>query len=236
MDLAAAQRAVWSALLWHLRILAGWESPVRPNPLRTLAGGYEIANVVGRLVELSGGPSTVPYELGSLSTAWDVVRKAGRAEEIRMVLARSEWGDPGGTEPGRVLLGLRLAWARRVCDEVPAAAPWARSAVSALWSQMRSADVHPEPSWRRDIRAVLGSRQAEPAGTPATEWSDPARWWSEVERHSEQLLGGAGRPEPGSAVGVAGLLREIRQVVIHALARAGADPDGELEAAVGALA
>lgn len=236
MDLAGAQRAVWSALLWHLRILAGWESPVRPNPLRTLAGGYEIANVVGRLVELSGGPSTVPYELGSLSTAWDVVRKARRADEIRMVLARSEWGDPGGTEPGRVLLGLRLAWARRVCEEVPAAAPWARSAASALWSQMRSAEIRLEPSWRRDIRELIGSGQAEPAGTTASEWSDAARWWWEVERRSEQLLGGAGRPEPASTIGVAGLLAVDAWRTSAALALAGARPDGELEAAVGALA
>src|SRR5689334_25150384 len=44
-SLADAQRAVGATLLWHLRVLAGWQPAEGSQAVRALAGWFEIANV-----------------------------------------------------------------------------------------------------------------------------------------------------------------------------------------------
>ena len=78
-SVAAAGRAVWSTLLWHLRILAGWSPAAGMDRVRLLASGFEIANVVGYLAQLDGFPAAPPFELGHLETAWRNVRRAPTA-------------------------------------------------------------------------------------------------------------------------------------------------------------
>ncbi|WP_179200854.1 V-type ATPase subunit, partial [Streptomyces scabiei] len=48
-SLAEAQRAVTATLLWHLRILAGWQSADGAGAVRALAAGFEISNAEGHL-------------------------------------------------------------------------------------------------------------------------------------------------------------------------------------------
>ncbi|MGH3117421.1 MAG: hypothetical protein ACRDQ2_09975, partial [Gaiellales bacterium] len=51
MSLAEAERGVASALLWQLRVLAGWQPPTGADVVRLLAGWFEVANVVEHIRE-----------------------------------------------------------------------------------------------------------------------------------------------------------------------------------------
>lgn len=203
MDLSMAQRAIGATLLWHLRIMAGWCPPLDPTPVRLLAGGFEIANVVGHLLRCSGGPSTgPPFELGSLATAWPAVSAARTAPEVRLALARSAWGDPGTDDVGGVNLYLRLRWAMRVYQAVPEAARWAGDAADLITA--RAPSLHP---------AVAQGGRARPARRPAStedrrgpeRWRSESLWWQSMERSAADL---AARPPHGPApvVGAVGLL------------------------------
>jgi hypothetical protein len=238
MDLEQAQTAVQAALLWHMRILAGWDSAVGVSPLRTLAGGFEIRNVVCHLAGLAGRPLAAPYELGSLSTAWTAVGRESTVEGVRAALARSEWGDPGSGDPGHVLLAMRLAWARRVWEQIPEAGEWARSAVAAIRPLAipdEEESATDQALWR-NVRAVLGRRIDDPTNADGPSWDSEIRWWLSVERSSEVLArtGAPGRP---TTVGVIGLLAADAWRVNAALTVAcgrGSDPD--MEAALSGVA
>ena len=181
MTLAIAGRAVWSTLLWHLRILAGWSPAAGMNRVRLLAGGFEIANVVGYLAQLDGFSAAPPFELGRLETAWRNVRRVTTAAEVRRALARSGWGDPAGESPAIVAAALQSAWARRVSLEVPEARPWATA-----------------------FESLLRAR-AQPADGNAPQWLDEASIWRAME--AQALAMGAGwRPGPSAIVATAGLL------------------------------
>ena len=244
MDLRSAQHSVQSALLWHLRILAGWESPLSSGSVRMLAGGFEITNVVTHLAGPSaqGGSPSAPsayFELGSFSTVWDAVRREVAPEGVRGVLARSAWGDPGSVEPARVLLAMRLRWARRVTVEVPEAAAWARQAalLAMVSPRRRPARRESGSSARWDLQRVLGSRavSAGPPGPPARPWAAEAGWWNDVEQDSRSMAAGgdAGR---GCTVGVVGLLAADAWRTGAALGLAGRpDADPEIKALIGAL-
>jgi hypothetical protein len=243
MTLDSAQHAVQSALLWHLRILAGWESPVRSGPVRVLAAGFEINNVVTHLAGLSppGRSTSAPsayYSLGSFSTVWDAVRREASPEAVRRVLARSAWGDPGSVEPAGVLLALRLAWAKRVTVEVPEAASWARKAAGVLWSHLAAAGLEGQlgSSARQDLQRALGP-QASSAGPPAPlsrPWTAEAEWWNDLEQDSRSMAA-AGDAGTGCTVGVVGLLAADAWRTAAALGLAGRpDADPELKALIGA--
>ena len=227
MHLEQAQRAVQSVLLWHMRILAGWGPASGVNPMRTLAGGFEIANVVGHLVSLEGGPTAPPYELGSLSTAWGAVRAASGPAGVRAALSRSGWGDPSGDDPGTVLLAMRMSWARRIVDEVPPAAPWARSAATLVWSGLVSEGISGElnPGLARLFQAVLGLHFQDqavpdrPVPDRDPRWAE-ADWWLQVEGQSRSLLA-HGTPGIDTTVAVIGLLAADAWRVNAALAMAG---------------
>jgi hypothetical protein len=245
MELGAAQHAVQSALLWHLRILAGWESPIRSGPVRVLAAGFEINNVVTHLAGLASqgtSPFAPPpyFTLGSFSTVWPAVRREVSPEAVRRVLAHSAWGDPESVEPARVLLGMRLGWARRVAIEVPQANSWARQAASVLWSHLAAVGLEAGlgSTARRDLERVLGAR-AYAGGPPATlprPWAAEAGWWIEVERESRSMAA-AGDAGTGCTVGVVGLLAADAWRTGAALGLAGSPhADPELEALISAEA
>ncbi|MEU2738809.1 hypothetical protein ABZ656_26425 [Streptomyces sp. NPDC007095] len=98
-DLADAQRAVSATLLWHLRVLAGWQPRAGATAIRLLASGFEIANVDDHARALSGAtpspPARRPYGLGALATAWPRLSHTGSPAELRAAMAGSAWGDPG---------------------------------------------------------------------------------------------------------------------------------------------
>jgi hypothetical protein len=207
LGLAAAQRAVAATVLWHARILAGWAPPGAVEPLRALAGWFELANVEDRLAYLEGGPPPEPFELGGLSTASASVAGAQSAGELRTALADSAWGEPGGDDPASLRLGLRLAWARRVIGAVPEAAGWSAGAVALLLARelllagratamLRA--LHPPGVGDEWIAAgsVAALRAALPADAawalegveaPGELWRAEAAWWRQVEADAEQL-------------------------------------------------
>jgi hypothetical protein len=53
------------------------------------------------------------------------------------VLTHSPWGDPGGTDPHTIAVGLRVAWARRLARQVPQATEWAHGSVAVLVARER---------------------------------------------------------------------------------------------------
>lgn len=123
--LRSAQHAVASTVLWNVRVLAGWLPREGADALRALAGWFEIANVEELLRQMEGAPAEPPFRLGTLSTAWPQLATAGSPAELRHLLARSAWGDPGGETPWHIQLGMQLAWADRVRAAVEPAADWA---------------------------------------------------------------------------------------------------------------
>ncbi|MEI5525563.1 V-type ATPase subunit [Streptomyces brasiliscabiei] len=132
---AEAQRAVTSTLLWHLRVLAGWQPAVGARAVRALAAGFEISNTEQHLRDLTSDtnrpgtgarhPRFTPYGLGTLAIAWPRLVRARTPVELRSALASSAWGDPGGDSPAAVVSGMRISAAVRLADAVPDAARWA---------------------------------------------------------------------------------------------------------------
>ncbi len=233
MDLPAAQRAVRAALLWNLRVFAGWAPPGPSNQVRVLAGGFEIVNTVDRLVELAGGPPAHPFALGSLSTSWGAVSGAGTVAAVRAALGRSEWGDPGADDPGAVLLALRLAWARRVFDDVAPAGGWARAAVGLMVGHIRAVggEAVVTAAARRDLAHVLGRPLGQVPGRPSGGTQPPGAgpgggwpdWWRRLEDDAAAMAA-ASRATPAATVGVVGLLAADAWRAGSALALAGGPP------------
>jgi hypothetical protein len=227
MRLAAAQHAVSAAALWHLRILAGWSAPLGAEPLRAVAGSFEIENITEHLGRLAGGPASPPFELGSLAVAWPAVARAENPGEVRAALASSDWGDPGGVELADVRLALELSWTRRILNQAPAASDWAISragiiiarviaagAVETLgasahqnacralgrgWQQARTLD-----EFIRSAPKVVKATLTE-VETVEDLWKAEANWWARVDGDGRDL---AALPphDPSSVLGVAALI------------------------------
>ena len=173
MDLATAQHGVSAALLWHLRILAGWAPALGSESMRLLTGGFEIANVAGALARLEGRRGHAPYELGSMAVAWPVVREARTAGDVRAALRASPWGDPGSEDGAAVRVALQIAWARQVHDGVPGAAPWAQRAAALVLARVLAANGQGSlaPTTRAHLDYLLGRRWVN-----ATSVGDLSRW------------------------------------------------------------
>lgn len=220
-SLAAAQHAVLSTLLWHVRVLAGWLPGVGTAALRALAGWFEIANVEALLF---GGPF---FELGAMATAWPALRKA---PDLRAALAASPWGDPGGSDARSVQLAMRIQWATRVAAVSPDARPWAAGALTLLAARERFLEERPLPDLPTDLlgtgalRAVdiaeFGRRlPAEAAwaldgiGVPSELWTAEVRWWARFERDGHALLSNPGfrlGPVLGAVAVLAADARRVR--------------------------
>ena len=216
------QDAVAGSVLWHLRILAGWVPETGVRVLRVLAGGFEIANVDQHLVELSGGTARPPFRMGMLATAWPRLAGTASTAQVRLVLSGSPWGDPGGNTAHDIRVGMRLAWARRVCARIPEAAGWALAATALLLATERFVGGRPAPA---GARRLLGSR-AEAASSidevaaalppaaawvldgvtrPVDLWRAQARWWRRVRTDGDVLLARPGFAA-AAAVGAAAVL------------------------------
>ena len=130
--LETVQREVASNLALRVRLLAAWLPRDAAAGLRALASWFELSNIEDRLAYFGGAELRSPYELGMLSSIWSAAAATQSVDELRRLLAGSSWGDPGSTDPEDVHLALRLAWARRVSAQVPAARAWAAGAVALL--------------------------------------------------------------------------------------------------------
>ncbi|MGW6542067.1 V-type ATPase subunit [Streptomyces massasporeus] len=173
---AEAQRAVSATLLWHLRVLAGWQPATGADAIRALASGFEISNAQHHLRPFSADKGRTPsarapdvdtrrlppYRLGALATAWTRLAATRTPSELRAVLAASVWGDPGDDSPAAVATGMRVSAALRLAAAVPDAAHWAAARLALLFA--REVFVvgrrFPDVSVRRAAR-LLGPRAVE---------------------------------------------------------------------------
>ncbi len=248
VDRAGAERAVAASVLWHLRVLAGWQPRQGVVALRALAGWFEVADVVGHARALAGRDPVPAYKLGSLATAWPRLAATTSPAALRAALARSAWRDPGTAAPGALALTLAMGWAGRVALDAPAARDWAVAGAAVLLARHRfGPGAGPGPAALRRAEAVLG-RSACAAGSwtaylaalpgpaartlaglagPGELWRAERRWWRDVEATASAQVRGPSGPE--LLVGCAALLavdaRRLR-AALQIAARGG----GELEA------
>jgi hypothetical protein len=225
LDLEAAQRAVAASTLLHLRLLSGWLPPGGAEFLRSLAAWYELANVEDRLAYQLGADLRPPFDLGGLAAAWPAASQTVDPFELRGALAGSAWGDPGGTRPDELHLGLRLSWASRVATSVPEIVHLVAGALALLLGRELFVTGRPvELLLRRHVPAVGG--EWEHARTfselvarlppraawvlvgverPEDLWQAELAWWARVESHGREL---ALRSREGRAV-VTGVVLQL---------------------------
>lgn len=212
-DLGAAQHAVLSTLLWHVRVLAGWLPGAGTAALRALCGWFEIANVEGVPY---GDPA---FELGAMATAWPSLR---HAPDLRAALRASSWGDPGSGDPRDVQLGMRTSWARRVAAVSEETRAWAAGALALLIARERFLDGRVPPDFPADLLgtgparaqdlAEFGRRLPAEAAWALCDvsaqgdlWAAEVRWWIRLEQDGHALLSGS-RYGLGSSLGAVALL------------------------------
>jgi hypothetical protein len=209
--LAQAQHAAAAAVLWDLRVLAGWLPPGGVPLLQALAAWFEIANVDELLTTLDGRPSAIKGELftlGSLATAWPRLRNAGSVAGLRSGLAASAWGDVGADSAAAVRFGMRARWALRVAGFGEPAPAWATAGAALLVAGQRFVAGQPIPvAALPPLRGVIGTavdattleglaaalpsraRWALAGVTvPGDLWQAEAAWWARVQRDGFSLL------------------------------------------------
>jgi hypothetical protein len=207
--LERAQREIAASLALHVRLLAGWVPRDAAGGIRALASWFELANLEDRLATFAGAEIRSPYELGTLSSVWAEAAAAQSAGELRELLTRSSWGDPGSCDADAFQLALRLAWARRVSAQVPAARPWAAGAVAILLAaELFVAGRPPDDeivrraglgsAWRdaaspaelREKLPAVASWALEGAEEPELLWRSELVWWRRVAADAERLVRG----------------------------------------------
>jgi hypothetical protein len=201
--------AVNAALLWHLRVLAGWQPPQGAQAIRALAAGFEAANITAHAGRLAGAPARLPYTLGALATAWPRLSETSSLAQLRHTLAQTMWGDPGSELPSDIALAAQIGWAARVANAVPEARAWAYARLALIVARRRLVERRelPEPVLMR-MRPVLGAAAAAGDLASLTDacgtrvrwlldgitqadglWIAEARWWARVEAHGLSMLG-----------------------------------------------
>jgi len=201
--------AVCAALLWHLRVLAGWQPAPGAQAIRALAAGFEANNIAAHARQLAGAPAGPPYTLGALASAWPRLSETRSLAQLRDILAQTMWGDPGSESPSNIAVALQIGWAARVANAVPEARDWADAWLALSVARRRLVEQRelPEPVLMR-ARLVLGSAAAASDLASFTTafarrlawlfdgitgadglWTAEARWWSRVEADGLTMLG-----------------------------------------------
>ncbi|MGZ4127197.1 MAG: hypothetical protein ACXVQ7_02435 [Actinomycetota bacterium] len=226
MSLVAAQHAVTTSTVWHLRVLAGWLPPNGARMLGALVAWFEIENVKDRVARLTGQTGEGDFDLGRLATAWTRLSAAHSMTELRAVLSASAWGDPGSDTPADLYTSMLLSWSRRVVGLVPGAARWADARAALIVARERFVS-HREPSEpsHEQLRTLLGSRWVDAQSLVALRdglpreaawilegidhpddlWKAEARWWTQLDVDGARMLARA-RNDPEVVVGAVGLL------------------------------
>lgn len=254
-DRATARRAALAATVWQLRVLAGWLPPSGAPLARLAAGPAEIIALEDHRSRLDGGPASSliapprpapPIALGSLGIAWPRAAATSTPTALRALLARSVWGDPGGTSEPELALALRLAFAARVRHLGGALAhPWASGAAAVLVAREQLAFGRTlTPAAARQADGLLGSGWRDPRSVPelAARLPSDARWvLAGVERNHQlwrsevalvrRVAGdarpvvAAGRPDRDTVVALLALLLVdlwLTEVAIEGAARGAA--------------
>lgn len=136
-DRVVARRSASSATVWQFRVLAGWLPPGATSLARLAVAPIEIGNIEGHVARLHGADDRRPVTLGPLAVVWPRISMASSDTDVRATLARSTWGDPGGSDEVSIALGLRIAWARRALRAGSIARPWAMGGLALLAARER---------------------------------------------------------------------------------------------------
>lgn len=224
--LAGAQHAIAAAVLWDLRVLAGWLPRDGVRLLRALAGWFELANVDELLQAMAGRPTGEEFRLGALATAWPQLRQAAGLAGLRAALAASPWRDPGGDSALAVRLAMRARWAAQVAEFGDPVRTWAAGAAAVLLAGERfAAGRAVNPTVLHGALSLLGPAAAGAAtveelarglpararwalagiSSPAGLWRAEAAWWARVERDGFRLLGTSGL-DSGSVLGAVAVM------------------------------
>ena len=207
-DLAATQHDIESALLWDLRVLAGWLPQDGVPLLRVLAGWFEIANVDEMLQALAGRPAGPEFKLGALATAWPRLRQASSRAVLRAALSASDWRDPGGDTDHAVRLGMRARYAARAAALGNPVQRWAAGAMALLVAGELRAGGRVDRAVFADAPALLGQAALRAAtldqliaglpsrarwvfagiNAPNDLWRGEATWRRRVEHDGLRLL------------------------------------------------
>ena len=201
--------AVCAALLWHLRVLAGWQPAVGARAIRALAAGFEAQNIAAHARKLAGAPPGLPYTLGALASAWPRLSETRSLAQLRDILAQTMWGDPGSESPSDIALAVQVGWALRVANAVPEARDWADAWLALSVARRRLLELRELPGPVL-VRARLGLGAAVGASDLASFtdaiatrlrwvfdgttgagglWTAEARWWARVEADGLTMLG-----------------------------------------------
>lgn len=248
-SLEDVQRAVAASVAFSCRVLAAWLPRDAAVGIRAMASWFEIANIEDRIAYLAGAELRPPFELGVLSSVWEAAAAAGSLDELRRLLGRSVWGDPGSDEPQEMQLWLRFSWARRVAREAPGTGTWAAGALAILLAaELFVAGRFIDPlaarrlglgeSWQ-EATTIPSLRERLPghaawalAGVdePSDLWRTEPTWWQRVGRDAESMTRRR-LDDPGVVHGAVALLALDATRVNAALAvaaRSGASPAAEV--------
>lgn len=133
-----ARRSAAAATGWQLQVLAGWCPPGSGGLARLFAGPIEIVDIEHQLAgHQSSAAPLPPIDLGSLGNTAHRLSAARSADDVRQILARSWWGDPGSNNPASVALHLRVSWLARLIRRLPASRRPARNAMLLLAARER---------------------------------------------------------------------------------------------------
>ena len=243
-DRATARAEAAHAGCWQLRVLAGWCPPGAAALVRVFGAPFEITNIEHHIARIEDRDESRPIPLGSLGVAWPHVATTATRDQVRAVLTHSPWGDPGGTDPSVIGVGLRVAWARRLTRQVPQATEWAHGSLAVLVARERFGfDREIAELTSREVDRAFGhawraattindfvDRVPKSAGWPLAAVDVPADLWkaelSLVRRAAVDANRLAKRPryDQVSAAGImASLLVDLWQVTA-AIAVAGCQP------------
>lgn len=247
--LEEAQRATADAVLWQLRVLAGWLPAGGTRLMRAAAAGFERANILDLARTFDGVPQRPERALGALATAWPRLRGATSREDLDMELRRSPWGDPGeGGDPAHLADVLRIGWLRELAAAAPRARPWAATAAALTVARLVLVDgSRPSPRLRHLVRPLIGEawlgagdvaglRASVPVAVrgaldgierPEDLWRAEARGVVRVEEDAFGLLRAA-MPGPSVVLGAVGVLAVDAWRVRAALAAAEAGGGSEV--------
>lgn len=256
-DAALDERAVESAALWNLRVLAGWLPGPGMAALRVLAADFEIRNVVDRLRALAGQRVPEPFRLGALATAWRRASGAPSISTLRRALAASPWGDCGTDDPADLVDALRLSAAARLAALHSATRPWGAGAAAIEVARRRFLIGRPlVPAMVLRAGPLLGAAalgagdwDAYAARLPRTTagwalddiddpqrlWLAQERWWTRVEQDAGTLAS-AERFGLEPPLGCAVLLLADARAVRRALSTAARGGHAEADRADGGAA
>jgi hypothetical protein len=186
----AARRSASTAMVWQIRVLAGWLPPGATGLARLAVAPVEIGNIEGHLAELRGGDPERAVALGPLAVAWPRIAVARSEDEVQQILTRSVWGDPGAGDAVSIAVGLRVAWARRVLRAAPIARPWAMGGLAVLVArELLVFDRQLDEVVAHEVDRLLtrGWRTASSVPELADRLADSASWVLADIEHPDEL-------------------------------------------------